>query len=108
MITSEEAISCIEDVLNSDYHYDESLGYQLTSDDFEWLEKAKAALEMTTHKFVTCPKGFRGVRNTRFYCPTCKSLTRQRELFCHSCGQALKYPKEVIEDGKFVFDWTEE
>ena len=40
----QEAINCIDDVLNSDYHYDESLGYQLTSDDFEWLEKAKEAL----------------------------------------------------------------
>ena len=32
-MTYKEAIKCIEDVLNSDYHYDESLGYQLTSDD---------------------------------------------------------------------------
>lgn len=34
-MTNEEAIKCIEDVLNSDYHYDESIGYQLTSYDFE-------------------------------------------------------------------------
>ena len=44
-MTNEETIKCIKDVLDSDYHYDESLGYQLTSDDFEWLEKAKEALE---------------------------------------------------------------
>lgn len=44
-MTNKDAIKCIEDVLSSDYHYDESLGYQLTSDDFEWLEKAKKALE---------------------------------------------------------------
>ena len=30
-----EAIKCIDDVLSSDYHYDETLVYQLTSDDFE-------------------------------------------------------------------------
>ena len=41
----QEAINCINDVLNSEYHFDESLGYQLTSDDFEWLEEAKKALE---------------------------------------------------------------
>ena len=44
-MTFEEAARCIEDVLNSDYNYDESLGYQLTSDDFEWLETAKEVLE---------------------------------------------------------------
>ena len=29
----------IDNVLSSTYNYDESLDYQLTSDDFEWLEK---------------------------------------------------------------------
>lgn len=43
-MNSQQAVKCIDDVLNSDYHYDESLGYQLTSDDFEWLEKAREAL----------------------------------------------------------------
>ena len=33
-----EAIKYIDDVLSSEYHYDETLGYQLTSDDIEWLE----------------------------------------------------------------------
>ena len=104
----QEAINCIDDVLNSEYHYDESLGYQLTSDDFEWLEMAKSALETITPKFVLCPKGFQGIRDTRFYCPTCKSLTRQRENFCHKCGQAVKYPKEVFEkeNNRWVFDWS--
>ena len=40
-----EAIKYIDDVLSSDYHYDETLGYELTSDDIEWLEMAKEALE---------------------------------------------------------------
>lgn len=41
----QEAIQRIDDVLNSEYRFDETLGYQLTSDDFEWLEKAKNALK---------------------------------------------------------------
>ena len=44
-MTRNEAIERINDVLNSEYHYDETLGYQLTSDDIEWLEKAKEALQ---------------------------------------------------------------
>lgn len=43
-MTIDEAIENIETVLNSDYHYDETIGYQLTSDDFDWLEMAISAL----------------------------------------------------------------
>ena len=106
-MNTQEAIDRINDVLNSEYHFDETIDYQLTSDDFEWLEMARAALEQITPKFVLCPKGFQGIRDTRFYCPACKSLTRQREIFCHKCGQAVKYPKEVFEkeNNRYVFDW---
>lgn len=41
-MTDREAI---EIVLGSDYNYDETIGYQLTSDDFEWMETAKVALQ---------------------------------------------------------------
>ena len=34
-MSNEETIQRIDDILSSDYHYDETLGYQLTSDDFE-------------------------------------------------------------------------
>lgn len=40
-----EAIKYIDDILSSEYYYDETLGYQLTSDDIEWLEMAKEALK---------------------------------------------------------------
>lgn len=105
---NEEAVEMINNVLSSDYHFDETLGYQLTSDDFVWLEKSKEALEKQIPKFVLCPKGFRGMRDTRFHCPDCKSLTRQREEFCHVCGQHVKYPKEVYdkENNKWIFYWN--
>lgn len=47
----QEAINCIDDVMNSEYHFDESLGYQLTSDDFEWLEEAKKRLKSKYRKW---------------------------------------------------------
>lgn len=43
-MTANEAIERIDAVLSSDYHYDETIGYQLTSDDFDWLERARESL----------------------------------------------------------------
>lgn len=40
-----DAIEIIDDVLSSPIHYDESIEYQLTTDDIDWLEEAKRALE---------------------------------------------------------------
>lgn len=45
-----------------------------------------------TPKMVTCPKGWQGVRNTRFYCPSCKKAVKKGEAYCHKCGQALIFP----------------
>ena len=63
----------------------------------ETLAMAIEALEKQIRKYVECPKGWQGVRNTRYYCPNCKELTRQHEAYCHKCGQAVKYPKEVYD-----------
>lgn len=75
----------------------------------EGLALAEKALEKQIPKFVLCPKGFQGVRDTRYHCPSCKSLTRQREAICHKCGQAVKYPKEVYlkKENKIILDWSE-
>ncbi len=45
-----------------------------------------------TPKMVTCQKGWQGVRNTRFYCPSCKKAVKKGEAYCHKCGQALIFP----------------
>ena len=47
-----------------------------------------------TPKMVTCPKGWQGVRNTRFYCPGCKKAVKKGEAYCHKCGQALMLPAQ--------------
>lgn len=96
-----EAIKCIDDVLNSDYHYDESLGYELTSDDFEWLEKAKQELEKGTSKQIE-----EQTEDDRefidYVCPNCKTTLQQKMKgatritifkykYCHWCGQKLDW-----------------
>lgn len=81
-----EAIKSIEDVLNSDYHYDESLGYQLTSDDFEWLEEAKGALEKQIPKKPICRKYTDDTR-----CPVCNTFVLIHNKYCIECGQALDW-----------------
>lgn len=90
-----EVIKCIEDVLNSDYHYDETLGYQLTSDDLEWLEKAKGALKTQIPKPPILDTIYQsGIRS--YKCPVCKkgSLVRTDlyyPKYCSNCGQALDW-----------------
>lgn len=44
-MTTQEAIANIDEVLNSTLNYDDTLDYQLTTDDCDWLEIAKSALE---------------------------------------------------------------
>lgn len=47
-----------------------------------------------TPKMVSCPKGWQGVRATRFYCPGCKKAVKKGEKYCHKCGQAILFPVE--------------
>ena len=88
-----EAVKCINNVLNSDYHYDESLGYQLTSDDFEWLELAVEAIEKQIPKK---PK----LEDEYYVCPICgvyqEYLTDGKPPYCVNCSQALDW-QEVEE-----------
>lgn len=93
----QDAISRIDDVLNSDYHYDESLGYQLTSDDFEWLETAKQSLEKQKPKkpIITIDGFFNGqpIYDT-WGCPNCGKVYEtdfEDYEYCPTCGQALDW-----------------
>jgi rRNA maturation endonuclease Nob1 len=63
--------------------------------------------EQMTPQFVLCPKGWEGVKKTRYYCPSCKGMTREHEKFCHKCGQAVKYPKLARSNNKLVLDWSD-
>ena len=90
-MTASEAIERIDEVLHSEYYYDETLGYQLTSDDFEWLEKAKQALEKQVPKK---PLDKEQEYDGEFgLCPNCKKVVSDFREFkiCYNCGQALDW-----------------
>ena len=61
-------------------------------------------------KMVSCPKGWQGTRDTRYICPCCKKAVRNDERYCHKCGQALSFPKQVYdkENNKIWLDFSEE
>lgn len=96
-----KAIKCIEDVLNSDYHYDETLDYHLTSYDFEWLEKAKEALKtqipqraipQTVKTDCVSIGRVNWCKGTTVYeCPNCGTFISPTYDFCYKCGQALDW-----------------
>ena len=62
-----------------------------------------------TPKMVTCPKGWKEVRDTRFYCPGCKKAVKKGEAYCHKCGQALIFPAERYdkENNRIWLDFSD-
>jgi len=38
------------------------------------------------------PSEWRGIRNTRYTCPSCKKSARNNEAYCYKCGQKLVFP----------------
>ena len=105
-MTPQEAINNIDDVLSSDVNYDESLDYELTSDDIDWLEKAKEALKKQIPKkpILKETKCFDGsTADFVFVCPVCNrkicseptddimaSFLKEEYPHCN-CGQALDW-----------------
>lgn len=77
--------------------------------DIELLKMVKSALYRMIPQFVLCPKGWEGFTRTRYYCPSCKAMTRDHEKFCHKCGQAVKYPKLAHSktENKLFLDWSD-
>lgn len=72
----------------------------------KYAELAIEALEKQIAKSVEC-KGWKGYRNTRYKCPTCEKIIRYGYEYCSNCGQAVKFPKTKLVDGKIVLDWSE-
>lgn len=92
-MTVEEAIRNIDEVLSSDIHYDETLEYRLTSFDFEWLEKAKQALEKQMPKAPIQNRKERIRYTSAYSCPNCGSGFAGTGIadYCYHCGHALKW-----------------
>lgn len=99
----QKAIERITDVQNAEYHFDESIDYQLTSDDFEWLDTAKFALERLIPKkpkFYDTKFRQRGQRygehvtiERAYNCPYCNCTVwgTDKDGHCKHCGQALDW-----------------
>lgn len=96
MYTPREAIDNINEILNSTVENDESLEYELTSYDYDWLKAAKSALEKQTslkprrkeYDFsdftIACPKCGSAIINTF-------SSAKYNPNYCSYCGQALDW-----------------
>lgn len=97
-MNAEEVIKSIDEILDSDYHYDETLGYELTSDDFEWLEEAKKALEKQIPKkpIKKNPICYERTKTGQkyyaydYHCPMCDTKVNKEPHHC-PCGQALDW-----------------
>ena len=98
----EEVLNCINNVLISDLRYDESIDYQLTSYDIEWLEKAKEAVKK---QIAIKPKyEEHGILSAgEYHCPKCGSYLASAPSnsvltflnpVCHKCGQAIDGSEE--------------
>ena len=96
-MTDKDALACIEDVLGSTVRYDESLEYELTSYDVDWLEKAKEAVEKQMPK----KPDFEGdgydengnIIYDTWICPCCEEhyeVDYDNYKYCPNCGQAIR------------------
>lgn len=93
-MTYEEALEHLNDVMNSTIKYDESLDYQLTSYDLDWVDKAREALEKQIPKRPTETN-----RKTVYRCANCKAIVMQnlsteKTDYCVRCGQAIDWSEE--------------
>ncbi|MBQ6846382.1 MAG: hypothetical protein IJO61_04550 [Oscillospiraceae bacterium] len=94
-MTPEKAIACIDEVLISTVNFDESLEYELSSYDIDWLEKAREALEARTKKKPEnryTEDTTYGTERVEFgSCPSCGSEVQEGMKCCMECGQALDW-----------------
>lgn len=87
-MTPQEAIKNIDVILDSPYLCDESIDYQLTTDDIECLEMSKKALEKQIPKKTL----WGGTNNASWRsCPECHSRENKTHKYCSQCGQALDW-----------------
>lgn len=94
-MTIQKAMDSIEEILCSTVRSDNSIAYELDTNDCDWIEMAKSALEKQIPK-KPIEKEVIGVSMSGYkykgQCPKC-SLTVSQFLgnYCHHCGQALDW-----------------
>lgn len=90
-MTPQEAIENINNILYSDYLCDESIDYQLTTDDIKCLEMSKEALEKQIPKKTTKRQYVPNGTLIYGHCPNCDWFTENFFKYCRNCGQALDW-----------------
>lgn len=88
----------------------ENIGMRIETDEdfYGWIKTLQELVDKAKPKFVLCPKGFQGMRYTRYYCPNCKKSVRNDDECCHKCGQNIKFPKIKVTNNKVYLDWSDE
>ena len=95
-----QAIESIEEILNTTLNYDESIDYELTSCDFDWLETAKKALEKQIPKKPLTIKHDEDIKIGSatwkagvpiYKCPDCNGFVSRSSNYCPDCGQEIDW-----------------
>ncbi len=110
-MTIQKAMDNIEEILCSFVRDDNSIDYELDTDDFNWIEMAKSALEKQIPKKPITETVNRGISASGEYdidfnylCPNCNTVVGDYETndvfykFCPECGQALDWSSEVEDE----------
>ena len=110
-ILLDEAKKWLEENCENQYTRMAVLGIMQSMPTVDYQETPNEPLTLDsrlTSKMVTCPKGWKGVRGTHFYCPGCKKAVKKGEAYCHKCGQALIFPVQRYdkENNKIWLDFS--
>lgn len=96
-MTIQKAMDSIEEILCSTVRSDNSIAYELDTNDCDWIEMAKSALEKQIPKK---PYKTKEHKQNNWYCSICKCyLGDDMELqyaclqpkFCEHCGQRIDW-----------------
>lgn len=101
-MTIQKAMNSIEEILCSAVRPDNSIAYELDTDDCDWIETAKSALEKQIPKEPITETVNHGISvsgeydiDFNYLCPNCYTVVGDYETneafykFCPECGQAL-------------------
>ena len=72
---------------------------QVSNELIEANGKSIEAIEKQIDKRVNW-SGWKGYRDTRYFCPTCKKAVKNDDEYCHRCGQKLMFP--TVTFSKYV------
>lgn len=106
-MTIQKAMDYIEEILHSAVRDDNSIAYELDTNDCNWIEMAKSALEkQIPKKLKTIEVGHFGLV---LLCPSCENEIamiwesvlqkgKYKQNYCDNCGQALDWSSEVEDE----------